>query len=167
MFYNSLEKIDKVLNFNSVSAHCDIPCKIYDPAPAIIAALSVVRMIDLMEELSAKGDNSLQAQNTMTRYIREKEDQARICKHEINIIWGDYFKAPQIEKFPKVHDVVHQIMMAASKTKQEPSRENGNKLVEAVNEFAEMFWHSKGMKTKRVTCPYPPSLKVVYPELSE
>ena len=91
--------------------------------------------------------------------------RVRLCKNEVVIIWGDYFKAPQIEKFPDVHHVVHQIMMAASKTKQEPSREVGVKLVELVNDFAQMFWESKGVKTKRLVCPYPPSLKVVYPEL--
>ena len=28
-------------------AHCDIPCKIYDPAAAQYAVLSVIRIIDL------------------------------------------------------------------------------------------------------------------------
>ena len=165
MISNIIKGIDKVVKFNSVSAHCDIPCKIYDPSTALIAALSVVRMIDLMEELNQKGDNSLQSVNTMARYIREKEDQAKICKHEVNIIWGDYFKAPQLEKFPQTHALVHSIMMTASKTKQEPSREHGIKLVELINEFADIFWQSKGIKTKKATCPYPPSLEVVYPIL--
>ena len=165
MLYRALDSLNKIFSFQHASAHCDIPCKIYDPSTALIPALSVVRMMDLMEELHAKSDTSLQASNTMARYIREKEDQARLCKNEVVIIWGDYFKAPQIEKFPDVHHVVHQIMMAASKTKQEPSREAGVKLVELVNDFAQMFWESKGVKTKRLVCPYPPSLKVVYPEL--
>ena len=44
-------------------------------------------------------------------------------------------------------------------------RENGEKLVASVNQFAEMFWAAKDVKTKRVTCPYPPSLEVVHPDL--
>ena len=165
MIIDFLKSIDKKFKFDYVSAHCDIPCKIYDPSVAIIAALSVVRMVDLMEELSKKDDNSLLANNTMSRYIREKEDQAKICKNEINIIWGDYFKDPQIEKFPKVHEIVHKIMMAASKTKQEPSKKVALNLVDLVNQFAEIFWASKGIKTKKIVCPYPPSLEVVYPEI--
>ena len=31
-------------------AHCDIPCKIYDPA-AQYAVLSVIRIIDLLKEI--------------------------------------------------------------------------------------------------------------------
>ena len=34
----------------TVKAHCDIPCKIYDPAISQVAALSVVRLLDLIEE---------------------------------------------------------------------------------------------------------------------
>ena len=32
-------------------AHCDIPCKIYDPAAAQYAVLSVIRIIDLLKEI--------------------------------------------------------------------------------------------------------------------
>ena len=165
MFRNLIENIDSKVPFLTASAHSDIPCKIYDPQPAIIAALTVVRMLDLMKELSDKGDTSLQTQNTMVRYIREKEDQASLCKKEIRIIWGDYFKKPQIESFPNIHELTHSIMMAAGKAKQESNREFGTKLVELVNNFADIFWQSKGIKTKRAVCPYPPSLEVVYPDL--
>ena len=165
MLYKSLNKLDKIFSFEKVHAHCDIPCKIYDPAVAQIAALSVLRMIDLMDELQKKADKSLQTTNTMSRYIKEKEVQAKICKDEVTIIWGDYFKTPQFEKFPKAHELVHSIMMAASKTKQEPSRETGLKLIELVNEFADMFWQTKGVKTKKATCPHPPSLEMIYPDL--
>ena len=34
---------------NKVHAHCDIPCKVYDPSIAQYAALSVVRLIDIIE----------------------------------------------------------------------------------------------------------------------
>ncbi len=165
MIYNTLNNIDSVIGFDEVSAHCDIPCKIYDPTNAMHAALSSVRMIDLMEELHAKNDTSLQAMNTMSRYVAEKENQASICKKEIRIIWGDFYKEPQFTKYPHLHELTHSIMMAASKVKQEPSRAAGEKLVSLLNDFSEIFWEIKGVKTKKAVCPYPPSLEVVYPEL--
>ena len=48
MFYNILAKLDKRLNFPVVMAHCDIPCKIYDPISAQIASLTIIRMVDLL-----------------------------------------------------------------------------------------------------------------------
>ena len=38
-------------------------------------------------------------------------------------------------------------------------------LLAAVNEFAEIFWEIKGIKTKIVTAPYAPSESVVSPIL--
>ena len=33
-----IQSIDRLAGFEEASAHCDIPCKIYDPAIALIAA---------------------------------------------------------------------------------------------------------------------------------
>ena len=45
----------------------------------------------------------------------------------------------------------------ASKCKQEGSAKNAEELLEHLNYFAEIFWASKGVRTERVTSPYPPS----------
>jgi nickel superoxide dismutase len=161
-----LNSIDRVAAFDDASAHCDIPCKIYDPSTAQIAALTVVRMIDMIEETEKNASDKDPAYlNSMARFIAQKEEHGAICKEEIRVIWGDYFKAPQFEKFPEAHELTHSIMMLASKAKQNVDRKAGEELVEAVNKFAEIFWATKDVKTKRATCPYPPSLEVVYPDL--
>ena len=63
------------------------------------------------------------------RVVAEKESHAKITKDEITTIWGDYFKQPQFEKFPEIHDLTHSIMMDASKCKQSINRENGINLL--------------------------------------
>ena len=40
MLHTILNKLDAVVGFESASAHCDIPCKIYDPSTAQVAALT-------------------------------------------------------------------------------------------------------------------------------
>ena len=151
-----------MVKIEEANAHCDIPCKIYDPAVVQVAALSVVRILDIISELeeSSKGN-----QSELARLTIEKENQARIVKDEIRIIWGDYFKDPQIEMYPNIHSLVHSIMMAGSKCKQSIDRQNGLDLVELVNEFTEAFWGTKDVKTQRVIAPYPPALEVVQPIL--
>lgn len=165
MLHKILNKIDNAVAFDEANAHCDIPCKIYDPSTALIAALSVVRMMDIMAETAEKGLDSLAAQNTIARCIALKEIEAAKVKDEVRVIWGDYIKAPQIEKHPNVHDVVHSIMLKASACKQGVDRAAGLELVELVNEFAEIFWSTKDIETVRKTSPYPPALEVVYPVL--
>ena len=151
-----------MFEIKEAKGHCDIPCKIYDPALAQVAALSVVRILDIISELDT---SSLANQAELARLTAEKENQARIVKDEVRITWGDYFKAPQIEAHPEIHSLVHSIMMAGSKCKQNIDRENGEELLELVNKFAEIFWETKDVKTQRVTAPYPPALEVVQPIL--
>lgn len=144
---------------STASAHCDIPCGVYDTGPALVAACSVVRLMDILEASNAGNINQ------QARAIAEKEKQAEIVKHEIRVIWGDYIKPPLQEKYPRVNGLVHEIMMKGSACKQDTHREDGLALVELVNEFAEIFWDSKGVTTAKGPCPYEPKLPVVYPVL--
>lgn len=162
MIYDLISKFDS--SIEEASAHCDIPCGIYDPQPALYHALSTVRQMDILIGLAT---NEMTVMNAMqiARNTAEKEKQAEKVKHEIRIIWGDFMKGDKLEKHPGAHDLAHKIMMKASACKQDLHREDGLALVELVNEFAEMFWDMKGVKTKRVTAPYAPALEVVYPDL--
>lgn len=166
MIYKLIQTIDKVIGFDKASAHCDVPCGIYDPSTAQIAALTVVRMMDLMAELGGKGgDKDVAYQNSMARYIVVKEEHAEKAKQEIRVIWGDYIKAQHMDKHAGLHDLVHKIMQLGSKCRQTADRESGVQFVEAINQFAEIFWDTKGIATKRAKAPYAPALETVYPVL--
>jgi nickel superoxide dismutase len=162
MFYELIEKLDKKYGFEEAKAHCDIPCGIYDPISAQINALTVVRMIDLMHELTGSG---LTFDNSMSRYVAVKEEHAENTKHEIRVIWGDYIKAQHVEQHSNLPDLVHTIMQLGSKSRQTADRETAVQLVDAVNQFAEIFWQTKGVATKRANAPYAPALEMVYPDL--
>ena len=165
MLYALFKGISKIVSIQKASAHCDIPCKIYDPITAQLAALSVIRFLDLINELDEK-ESSLSNQAQLIRLICEKETHAAKVKDEVRVIWGDFFKQPQLEDMPDTHNLVHSIMLAASACKQNTDRKNGEELLELVNRFAKYFWDAKGVETYEATCPYPPEEKLVYPLLS-
>ncbi len=166
MFYKFFQSVDKYLSFPEAKAHCDIPCGIYDPAPAQIAALTVVRMMDLMTALEQGEEKGrLEYHNTLTRYIAVKEEHAEKAKHEIRVIWGDYIKDTHLEKHPDLTMLVHQIMQLGSNCKQTINREHGLAFVDAINQFAEIFWLTKNVKTKKAKAPYAPGLEMFYPDL--
>jgi nickel superoxide dismutase len=163
MIYRILASLDDRQSIDHVYAHCDVPCGIYDPATAQIAALTVVRMMDLMAGLQSGDDKGKsEYHNSMSRYISVKEEHAEKAKHEIRVIWGDYFKK---DKHPNVDELVHKIMQLGSKCRQTADRESGLAFVEAINEFSAIFWETKGIATKRVKAPYAPALEMVYPSL--
>ena len=166
MFYKIIHTLDNVFSFPEAKAHCDIPCGIYDPIPSQIDALTVVRMMDLMAVIADSSDKGdLTNRNSLARYIIVKEQHAEKAKHEIQVIWGDFIKDPHIEKYPVLPELVHKIMQLGSKCKQTAERDQGLAFVDAINQFAEIFWAIKEVKTKKAKAPYAPALEMIYPDL--
>jgi nickel superoxide dismutase len=146
MISRGLRTMDRIAPPVTVEAHCDIPCGIYDPHAMQIAALSVIRMNQLIEAL---GGDEAKTKQSFTRYMAVKEDHAEIVKREARIIWGDYFKPEHLEKYPDLNDFVWGLMKLAGKTKQEINMQAAQDLLAQTQKFAEMFWDTKGVKTKR------------------
>ena len=154
------------LPLDTAYAHCDFPCGIYDPHGAQIGALTVIRMIDLMQELeSTHQTHDLEFRNAMIRAVHIKEEHAELVKREIRVIWGDYFKPELAQKYPELSELVHETMRLASKTKQTVERTTARELLEKVNRLAEIFWETKGKQTKLVKAPYKPEEEIVIPIL--
>ncbi|MBH88405.1 MAG: superoxide dismutase, Ni [Pelagibacterales bacterium] len=170
MFYSILSKIDKLFSFKEVKAHCDIPCGIYDPIPAQIAAMTVARMMDTISELDAheskehNNNKDMHYQNKIGRMIAEKERSAELIKHEVRIIWGDFFKEPQFKDYPDIHNLVHEIMLLASKCKQNVNVDFSRDLVDKLNSFAEIFWKIKQIEYARSNYHCMPNLEIVLPK---
>ena len=151
---STLRLIDRLSPPAKVSAHCDIPCGIYDPHLAQVAALSCVRMNQLIQELGdvpGPGDQTKSDvwHNSFSRYITVKEEHAELVKREVRIIWADYFKPEHVEKYPDLHGNVFNIMKLGSKVRQNVDMQAAQDLLTDVAKFAEVFWETKGVATKR------------------
>ena len=118
-----------------------------------MAAHTVIRMVALLEE-----NNGTHA---VARLTRVKEDHAELVKHEVRIIWGDYFKPEHLEKYPELHNLVFEIMKLGSKAKQGTDAKVAEDLLAKVQDFAEIFWKSKDLEPKRVKAPYPSGGEIV------
>jgi nickel superoxide dismutase len=134
-------------------AHCDIPCGIYDPTTAKIAAKTVARMIEQITELpmpkepveKPARDAYIQA---VSRRVRVKEEHAETCKRELAILWADFFKPEHLEKHPMLHDMFWKALKLASKCKQDPHKEDAEALLEHVDAIAKLFYEVKGIPEK-------------------
>jgi len=140
--------MDKIVAPRSVSAHCDIPCGIYDPHAAQIGALTVLRMNQLMANLENSGDDKAY-QNSLSRYITVKEEHAEVVKKELDILWHDYFRPEHLEKYPDLHTTFWNAAKLASKNKQTADAAAAADLLAATNRIAEIFWDTKGVATRK------------------
>ena len=147
---------NRILPAEEAHAHCDIPCGIYDPHLAQVAALTVVRMNQLIEGLEAPGGGGPPSKedrdkyvNSLSRYIATKEEHAELVKHEVRIIRGDFFKPDNSPA--NIGELVDGIMKTASAARQNVDKAAAEKLLDQVNQFAEAFWKAKGVETKKVS----------------
>ena len=120
-----------------VSAHCDLPCGVYDPAQARIEAESVKA---IQEKYQVNEDPVFRE-----RAVLIKEQRAELVKHHLAVLWHDYFKAPHFEKYPQLHGLINDTIKLASGTgnKQSMDPADGQKLLDGVKEIDTIFWETK------------------------
>src|SRR6188472_2058507 len=120
-----------------VSAHCDLPCGVYDPEQAAIEARSVKA---ISEKIAASDDPDFR-----TRAILIKEQRSQLVKEHLWVLWTDYFKPPHFEKYPQLHTLVNEAtkLAGASGTKGELDAEKADQLLAKIDEIAEIFWETK------------------------
>jgi nickel superoxide dismutase len=148
----ALRALDRIAPPATAHAHCDIPCGIYDPHLAQIAALSVIRMNQLIANLEAPGEgkeNADKYHHALARYTTVKEEHAELAKREVRVIWGDYFKPEHSQKFPELHQLTWDILKVAGTARQNINMEAAQELLTKLHRFAEIFWESKGVATKK------------------
>ncbi|MGH7609154.1 MAG: superoxide dismutase, Ni [Candidatus Dormibacteria bacterium] len=124
-----------------VHAHCDIPCGLYDPHEAQLAAQTVETMVTKIKGLPDDGSEA--RRNSFVRMVTVKEQHAERVKHEVQILWSDYFKPEHLEKFPELHDLVWKTLKAASACKQNVDAEKAAELRTKVDEVARIFHETK------------------------
>ena len=149
--------LNRLLPTEEASAHCDIPCGIYDPHLAQVAALTVVRMNQLIEayedpakdgKVPPKPDRDKYI-HAMARYTEVKEEHAELVKREVRIIRGDFFKPDNSPG--NIDELVDGIMKTASAARQNVDAAAAQKLLAQANQFAEAFWKAKGVATRKVS----------------
>jgi len=121
----------------TVSAHCDLPCGVYDPAQARIEAQSVKA---IAEKYAASDDPAFKA-----RAIFIKEERSELVKHHLWVLWTDYFKPPHFEKYPQLHDLFNQAtkLAGAGGTKGSNDVAIADELLAKIDEIADIFWETK------------------------
>ena len=138
----------KLLPTRPIYAHCDIPCGIYDPHAAQLAAQTVLKMVQKIKELDSSPaepdqNDNLNNRNNFVRMVKVKEEHAELCKREVLILWTDYFKAEHLEKFPDLHELVWKTTKLCSENKRGVDEVKAKELIESVDKIADIFNQTK------------------------
>jgi nickel superoxide dismutase len=132
-----LTRLLDALAGTEVSAHCDLPCGVYDPAQAKIEAESVKAC---MQKYAASDDPDFRS-----RAVAIKEERSDLVKHHLWVLWTDYFKPPHFEKYPQLHQLFNEAtkLAGAGGTKGTNDVAVADALLTKVDEIAAVFWETK------------------------
>jgi len=126
-------------------------------------------MVNLINDLPKPGPDATpearqEYMHKLSRYTAVKEEHAELCKHEIRILWGDYFKPDHVKEYPELHELVWKVMKLGSQGRQEINLNAAKELLESVQKIAEIFWKTKGAQPAKGPSFYPTGGEVVYPK---
>ena len=127
--------VDRLSPPETVHAHCDLPCGIYDPAQARIEAESVRA---IQEKYQGSDDPVFK-----DRCILIKEERADLVKHHLWVLWTDYFKPEHLEKYPDLHQLFWDATKEAGAAKKSEDPKQGQKLLDAIGKVDKVFWETK------------------------
>ena len=144
VFRRAVSAMVRALPSEKAYAHCDIPCGIYDPIAAKIAAQTVQKMVLRMQALQ-EGDDHAAFANSMSRYIKVKDEHAELCKHELRILWADY-GWPNLPEGFDLHGSFNAALKLAGRCRQTVDMAACEELVAAVDNIATAFWATKGVE---------------------
>jgi nickel superoxide dismutase len=134
-----LSRLNAVLDATTrpliASAHCDLPCGVYDPAQARIEAQSVK---GIMEKFNASSDADFK-----TRALILKEERCELVKHHLWVLWTDYFKVEHLKEYPNLHDLFWMATKTAGDAKKSSDVTIADRLLAEIDDIAEIFWATK------------------------
>jgi nickel superoxide dismutase len=121
----------------AVSAHCDLPCGVYDPAQARIEAESVK---GICEKYQANNDPVFRE-----RAILIKDERADLVKHHLWVLWTDYFKPPHFQSYPELHTLFNETtkLAGAAGVKGSTDPAKAQELLDKIAEIDKIFWATK------------------------
>ncbi|MGH9029712.1 MAG: superoxide dismutase, Ni [Acidimicrobiales bacterium] len=138
-----LRTVDKFAPPATVHAHCDLPCGVYDPAQARIEAQSVKAVQERYQGAEKMKSAAETVDDYRARCLSIKEERANLVKEHLWILWTDYFKPEHKEKYPQLHDLFWNATKEAGLAKKSQDPGQGQKLLDAIDEIANIFWETK------------------------
>ncbi len=155
MFNSAISSILRRLPVQKALAHCDGPCGVYDPASTRIAAEAVLSMTKKLLALTPPEGNDPAAwatyNNTFSRFVAVKEEQAQEAKKELLILWTDYFKPEHLSTYPDLHNTFWEAAKLCSACKVNIDEAKANQLMTSIEKIHKIFWQSKGRSDAWVT----------------
>lgn len=159
LFMKLIKLLLKFLPQKKAFAHCDIPCGIYDTHEAQLAAHTIIRMTQFLQEV--KRDNETKAEHDIARCTHVKEKHSNLLEEELETLRNDYFKEEHYKEYTNLNELFSKALKSISKARQNIDMDAADETLSLVLEISEIFYKTKGVEPVRVKSVYPTEKEVV------
>ncbi len=135
-----IERLNPVREVDTVHAHCDIPCGVYDPEQARIEAESCFKIIGKYHD----SDDEVFRQ----RCIHVKEERAELAKHHLDVLWSDWYKPDKHGE--DIGRTFNDAVKAVSQLKRGMDADDAQELLDLIDEIDEFWKKNNGPAETRV-----------------
>ena len=147
-------------------AHCDIPCGIYDPHNMQMAAHTVIRMNQLIQEVSASSpeppfEERKKIISELSRLTQVKEEHGHLVEEELGTLQNDYFKKEHYAKFANLRELLEKATKLSVGVRQSIDMASAKELLETVLRISEIFYKTKNVTPIRIKSVYPTEGEIV------
>lgn len=139
-FTDAIRALNPLRDVETVSAHCDIPCGVYDPEQARIEAESCLKIINKYQD----SDDEL----FRDRCVIVKEERAGLAKHHISVLWTDWYKPGTHGE--EGHDLFNRAVKKASDVKRSMDAAPAEELLALIDEIDALWKQHNGPAETRV-----------------
>lgn len=151
--------LTRSLKEQTAFAHCDIPCGIYDPHNAQMAAHTIIRMTKFLKDI--KREDETKAEHDITRITYVKEKHSNLLEEELDTLQNDYFKEEHYKEYPELESLFKDALELSAKARQGIDMEAAQGTLSKVLEISEIFFKTKGVTPVRVKSVYPTEGEIV------
>lgn len=155
-----IKRLLGILPFSYVYAHCDIPCGVYDPTPLQIAAHTVLRMTQLLDD-AGKDEDGVIREHKISRLVHVKEEHGEKVEEELGTLENDYFKEEHYVAHEELKGLLSQAVALSIKARQEIDMTLAQKLLDKVFLISEIFYKTKNVTPVRAKSLYPTGQEIV------
>jgi nickel superoxide dismutase len=125
----------------SVSAHCEIPCGIYDDKlRAQLIAEHANTIEKSMKNITALGKENPVNYNQLMRWVSNKENHANEVQHIVSQYFMTQRIKPKAEKYNEKLAALHEMLIYAMKCKQTTDLNNVKMLRDSLRKFEGLYF---------------------------
>jgi nickel superoxide dismutase len=137
----SVVLLSLLFSISTVSAHCEIPCGIYDDQLRThLIAEHATTIEKSMKQIMALGKANPVNYNQLVRWVNNKESHASEIQHIVTQYFMTQRIKPEQKKYSEKLTVLHKMLIAAMKCKQTTDISHVNALRAHLKEFEMLYF---------------------------